>query len=616
MTTSEKQNPELLSKKKRIDDDTVVKPAVDSDMLGRLLSYGKPYWVLIVLAVFLIIVAAILETVGPYLVKIAVDDYIIVDNYGGLMQIVGIYLGVLTGVFLIRYFQILLTQYIGQKIIFDLRNEIFSHLQQLHQKYYDRNPVGRLMTRVTSDVEALNQMFTQGLVMIFGDIFMIIGIVIMMVSINLELALWTFSVIPLLFIASFVFRKKVRSAYGEIRMYLANINSYLQERISGMAIVQLFNREEEDLGRFKKINWEHTEAFIRTIFYYAVFFPVVEIVSATALAIIIFRGGWLITSEVVTLGVLIAFIQYARMFFRPISDLSDKYNVLQGALASSERIFKLLDTIPEIESPASAHRQERLAGDMRFQDVEFAYDDEPVLRDINLHIPAGKRYALVGHTGSGKTTMLRLLGRLYDIQKGEIFVDGTEIREWDVQNLRSRMTIVLQDVFLFSGTILDNIRMNHQDISEEEVIRAAKMVNAHSFIEKLPNGYQSIVRERGSNFSVGQKQLLSLARALAMDPDVLLLDEATANIDSESEALIQAALEVVLKGRTAIVIAHRLSTIQHVDQIVVMHKGRIREQGTHQELLKKRGLYYKLYQLQYRDQNLQTSDVIDKTLNS
>ena len=589
------------SRRKAIEEDSVSGKIYDRRLLKRLLKYGKPYWAMIVLAVAMIIVAAGMETLGPFLTQKAVDEYIIPGHNDGLLSIVLLYIGVLISIFIIRYFQILLTQYVGQKIIYDLRNEIFTHLQNLHQQYFDRNPVGRLMTRVTSDVEALNQMFTQGLVMIFGDIFLIIGIVIMMLSINVELALWTFSIIPLLFFASFLFRKKVRSTYGQIRFFIARINSYLQERISGMEIVQLFNREKEDYRRFEKINWDHTDAFIKTIFYYALFYPAVELISATALALIIFRGGWLIEENFVTLGVLIAFIQYARMFFRPISDLSDKYNILQGALASSERIFKLLDTVPKIESPRNGHRESQLRGTITFENVEFAYDKEPVLHDINLSIPMGKRYALVGHTGSGKTTMIRLIGRFYDVQKGNILMDGVDVREWDVQSLRRRMAIVLQDVFLFSGTILDNIRMGSNDIPEDKVIEAAKRVNAHEFISKLPEGYHSRVKERGSNLSVGQKQLISLARALVIDPDILLLDEATANIDSESEALIQQALEVVMSNRTAIVIAHRLSTIQHMDQIVVMHKGRIRETGTHQELLKARGLYYKLYQLQYQE---------------
>lgn len=590
-----------------IEEDKISGKIYDRRLFTRLLKYGKPYRYFIALAVLMIIVAAVLETVGPYLTQIAVDKYIIPGDYEGLVTIITIYISVLAGNFLIRYLQILLTQYVGQKIIYDLRNQVFSHLQRLHQQYFDKNPVGRLMTRVTSDVEALNQMFTQGLVMIFGDIFLIAGIVIMMVSIHLELALWTFGVIPLLFLATFVFRKKVRHAYGQIRYFLARINAYLQERISGMNIVQLFNREKEDANEFKGINWDYTAAFIRTIFYYAIFYPAVEIISATALAIIIFRGGWLIEDSAVTLGVLIAFIQYAKMFFRPISDLSEKYNILQGALASSERIFKLLDTRAKILSPANAYSSERLEGYIEFKDVSFAYnDDEYVLKDINLKIPAGKLYALVGHTGSGKTTLSRLIGRFYDVQQGSVKLDGVDVRDWDLGQLRSRMAIVLQDVFLFSGTILENIRLGGEDISEQQVVRAARLVNAHEFIEKLPGGYSAEVKERGSNLSVGQKQLLSLARALVIDPDILLLDEATANIDSESEALIQKALEVVLENRTAIVIAHRLSTIQHMDQIVVLHKGIIREQGTHQELLRKRGFYYKLYRLQYREQQIQT----------
>ncbi len=590
-----------------IEEDKVSGKIYDRKLFARLIKYGKPYWPLILLAVAMIIIAAGLETLGPYLTRLAVDDHIVTGDTDGLITIIIIYISVLFGNFLIKYMQIILTQYVGQKIIYDLRSEIFTHLQYLHQQYFDKNPVGRLMTRVTSDIEALNQMFTQGLVMIFGDIFLILGIVIMMVSVQPELALWTFSVIPFLFLASFVFRKKVRSAFGEIRLFLAQINSFLQERISGMSIVQLFNREKKDYDDFREVNWSHTDAFIRTIFYYALFYPVVELISATALAIIIFRGGWLIQSEAVTLGILIAFIQYARMFFRPISDLSEKYNILQGAFASSERIFKLLDTKPAISTPENSHGQDKITGNIKFEDVSFGYNpEELVLKNVNLTIPAGKRYALVGHTGSGKTTMLRLIGRFYDINEGRITVDDVDVRQWALHLLRKHMAIVLQDVFLFSGNILENIRLGRKDISEEQVMAAAKMVNAHNFIMKMPDGYRSQVKERGSNLSVGQRQLLSLARALVVDPDVLLLDEATANIDSESEALIQQALEVVLKDRTAIVIAHRLSTIQRVDQIVVMHKGIIREQGTHQELLKKRGFYYKLYQLQY--QNWQKDD--------
>jgi len=607
------KSSQKLTAKRNIDDDTVSGKIYDWNLLKRLLHYGIPFWHLIVIAVIMIIAAVGLDLVGPYITKIAVDNYIIPEDYSGLVRIIVIYLGILFGSFAVKYFQILLTQYIGQKIIFNLRQELFTHLQKLHQQYFDKNPVGRLMTRVTSDVESLNQMFTQGLVMIFGDLFLITGIVIMMVSINLYLALWTFSVIPLLFFISFLFRKKVRHSYSQIRYYLAKINSFLQEHITGMSIVQLFNREKKDFEDFSEINWQHTLAFIKTIYYYALFYPAVEIISATALAIIIFRGGWLITTEIVTLGVLIAFIQYARMFFRPISDLSEKYNVLQGALASSERIFKLLDTQPQITSPAVGHTQKFMSGEIEFRNVWFAYNSESVLKDISFSIPAGNRYALVGHTGAGKTSIIRLLGRFYDIQKGSIIVDRKDLKDWDLHNLRSHMAIVLQDVFLFSGTIMENIRLGRKDIPDDKVVEAAKMVNAHKFIRKLKSEYSYEVKERGSNLSMGQKQLLSLARALVINPSILLLDEATSNIDSESEALIKDALDIVLKNRTALVIAHRLSTIQNMDKILVLHKGILKEEGNHQELLKKRGLYYKLYLLQFQE-HIRTSNVVRSDL--
>ncbi len=595
-------SPQKNKSSRTVEEDRVTGKIYDSRLLKKLLAFGKPYVLWILLAVLLIILASGLEILGPYLTKIAVDRYIVAKEFHGLILLSAIYLAVLILNFGVRYFQVFLTQYIGQRIIYDIRNKVYRHLQYLHQQYFDRNPVGRLMTRVTSDVEALNQMFTQGLVMVFGDLFLLIGIVTMMLSIHWKLALWTFSVIPFLFLISFLFRKKVRTAYGNIRYYLAKINAFMQERISGMAVVQLFNREERDFEEFSSINWQHTVAFIKTIFYYAVFYPGVQFVSAVALAIIIFRGGWMIHNNVVTLGVLIAFIQYARMFFRPISDLSEKYNILQSALASSERIFKLLETEPAIVSPENGHRQPSLRGEIEFQHVSFAYGEELVLHDINLKVPAGKGYALVGHTGAGKTSLIRLIGRFYEVKEGRVLVDGVDVRRWQKENLRSHMAVVLQDVFLFSGTILENIRLGRADISYEKVVEAAKLVNAHKFIRKIPGGYQALIKEKGSNLSAGQKQLLSLARALVMDPDVILLDEATANIDSESEALIQEALKRVLKNRTAIVVAHRLSTIQHMDQIVVLHKGRIREQGAHQELLKQKGLYFKLYQLQYKDQ--------------
>ena len=574
-------------------------PVYDRTLFLKLLRYGKPYWYWMALAVLLIIAGMAMEILGPYLTKIAVDRYILTGQYAGLYLIAALYLGVLLGNFIFRYAQMMTTQYVGQRIMLDLRQDIFSHLQTLHQQFFDRNPVGRLITRVTSDVESLNQIFTQGLVMIFGDILLIVGIVFTMFSLHFGLALWTLSVVPFIGLLSFLFRRKVRHSFGEIRRQIARINSFLQERISGMAIVQLFNRQKEDFRQFRKINWQYTAAYIRTIFYFAIFFPLVELLGAVALALIIYRGAFFLEHQQVTFGILIAFIQYVRRFFRPISDLSEKYNVLQSALAASERIFTLLDTQPEIVSPANGYRTNRLTRGIEFRDVWFTYDSEQVLQDINLYIPPGKRYGLVGHTGAGKTTISRLVGRFYDVQRGRVLVDGVDVREWDLTALRQLMAVVPQEVFLFSGTVLENISLNDPRITRERAIWAARMVHAHHFIEKMPGGYEARIQERGGNLSQGQKQLLALARALAFDPQILILDEATANIDSESEHLIQEALKVVLQGRTAIVIAHRLSTIQAMDQIVVMHRARIREMGTHQELLKQRGLYYRLYQLQF-----------------
>lgn len=588
----------------RSDDDKLEGKIYDWKLFSRLSTYGRPYWYLIVLAIVLILIGMGFELLGPYLTKIAIDQYILPGNFHGLLLIIGLYLGVLFGNFIFQYWQIMVMQYIGQRVMLDLRQQIFAHLQRLHQQFFDKNPIGRLMTRVTSDVESLNQVFTEGLVMVFGDLLLIGGIIVMMLSIHLPLALWTLSVVPILVVISFIFRKKVRHSYSQIRLYLARINSYMQEHLSGMTIVQLFNREQRNYQRFKEINWDHTAAYIKTILYFALFFPAVELVGAVALGIIIYRGAFYIQNQLVTFGILVAFIQYAQMFFRPISDLSEKYNILQSALAASERIFKLLDTLPKITSPSRAHQAATIRKSIEFRGVSFAYDSELVLKNINLTIPVGKRYALVGHTGAGKTSLTRLLGRFYEIQQGEILIDGIDIRHWDLDNLRKHMAVVPQDVFLFSGTILENIRLFNPQISFEAVKEAAQLVNAHHFIQKLPGEYEAKIQERGSNLSQGQKQLLALARAIVFNPSILILDEATSNIDSESEYLIQLALKEVLKNRTAIVIAHRLSTIQSMDQIVVLHHGRIKEMGNHQGLLHQRGLYYRLYQLQYKDQEI------------
>ena len=461
------------------------------------------------------------------------------------------------------------------------------------------------MTRVTSDVEALNQMFTQGIVTIFGDIFLLAGIIIALLYLDYRLALWTFSVIPVLFIITFIFRAKVRDAFRNIRKWIAMINAYIQENITGMSIVQVFNRQQKNFDHFRSINARHTDAHVKTVFFYALFYPAVELVSAFAIALVIWRGGIYKIEGTATFGALVAFIQYAQMFFRPISDLSEKYNIMQQAMASSERIFKLLDTQPDVKISKHIHSDGPLNGQIIFRDVNFAYEkDNYVLKKISFELQPGNSIALVGHTGAGKTSIINLLARHYDIQSGEILIDQIPLKNWDLSELRRQMAVVLQDVFLFSGSIFENIQLGDSHITEDQVQEAIRKVNAHHFIERLPQGIHTPVKERGSTLSVGQKQLISFARALVRDPRILILDEATSSVDTETEFFIQDALKILMKGRSSLIIAHRLSTIKHVDKIIVMHKGRIRETGSHNELISQRGLYYQLYQLQYKDQEI------------
>ncbi|MBD3225051.1 MAG: ATP-binding cassette domain-containing protein [Caldithrix sp.] len=588
-------------------DDEFKGKSYDGRLLKRLLRYTWPYWHIVLIGVILVIGASFLKILGPYITKLAIDDYIKVNDLNGLYGIIAIYFGVLILTFIVQYAQTFATQYLGQKLMYDLRSQIFKHLQKLSLRFYDKNPIGRLMTRVTSDVESLNQMFTQGVVNIFGDIFLLIGIIIMMLSINTELALWTFTTIPVLFIITGIFKRKVRTAFREVRKWLAQINTSLQENLTGMNLVQVFNREKKNFEQFSDVNKEHANAYVRMIFYYAIFFPAVELVGSVALAIVVWRGGLLRLdpASAVTFGTIVAFIQYAKMFFMPISDLSEKYNILQGAMAASERIFKLLDTPTDIQSKPQAVSKETIRGDIEFDHVWFAYEkDEPVLQDVSFKIDAGQSVAVVGHTGAGKTTLINLLGRQYDIQKGHIFVDGTDIRDWKLDRLRSSMSLVLQDVFLFSDSIVENVRLHHTDISEEQVMEACKKVDAHRFISRLPKGYQTVLNERGASLSMGQRQLLSFARALVFDPQILVLDEATSSIDTETEIQIQNAVQYMMRDRTSIIIAHRLSTIKHVDTILVFHKGHLKEMGTHRDLLTRQGLYYQLYQLQYKDQDV------------
>jgi ATP-binding cassette subfamily B protein len=497
----------------------------------------------------------------------------------------------------------------GQRIMFDLRREIFAHIQRLHPAFFDKNPVGRLVTRVTTDVDALNELFTSGVVTVFGDIFMLLGIMVVLIVLNWKLALVSFAVLPPLFVVSVIFKRKVRETYRNVRTRIARMNAFIQENITGMQIVQLFQQEPRKLGEFDELNQQHMEANLQSIFYYAFFYPVVQLLGAVAIALIIWYGGGRILAGALTMGALVAFIQYSEKFYRPISDLTEKFNVLQSAMASSERIFRLVDTEPAIVSPEKSRRLlsagdgQLRAGSIRFDGVWFSYKDEEwVLKDIGLDIQPGERIAVVGHTGAGKTTLTSLLLRFYDVQKGRILLDGKNIKEYRLDELREQIGIVLQDVHLFSGSIGSNIRLGSSDVSDELVAEVAATVHLDHFVHRFPKGYDTEVGERGANLSAGEKQLISFARALAHDPRVLILDEATSSVDTETEVLIREALDRLMSGRTSIVIAHRLSTIQSADRIVVMHKGRIREVGSHQQLLAERGIYYRLYQLQYQEQ--------------
>ncbi len=584
--------------------------AYDTRLMKRLLRYLGPYRWQVVGAVVMLVLASGLELVGPYLTAIAIDEAIPAGDMELVAALAGLYALALLLALGLSYVQTILTTWIGQKVMYDLRTEIFRHLQRLSLRFFDRNPVGRLMTRLTSDVEVLNEMFTSGVVTIFGDVFTLLFIVGVMLAMNWQLALVSFTVLPLVGIAALIFRKRVRQAYRDIRVRLARINAFLQERITGMSVVQLFGQEEREARRFHEVNFDHLRAHLRSITYYALFFPVIEILSAVALALIIWYGGVRVLEGTVTVGVVAAFLQYARRFYRPIQDLSEKYNVLQGAMASSERIFKLLDTQSLVsDRPVTRAPPSPLRGRIEFRDVWFAYnkagfrdDGRPpdwVLKGISFTVEPGERVAIVGHTGAGKTTIINLLMRFYDPQRGAILLDGVDIRELAQRELRSAIGLVLQDVYLFSGSARYNIRLGNERISDADIVAAARRVGAHRFIERLPAGYDEELGERGSSLSVGERQLLSFARALAYDPRVLILDEATSSVDSEIEARIQRAVEELMRGRTSLVIAHRLSTVQNADRIIVLHHGELREIGTHEELLRRGELYARLYELQF-----------------
>jgi len=589
-------------------EEEVLGKAYDSRLMRRLLSYLWPYKWQALTALGAIITNSALQLAPPYLTKLAIDEHIAVGRLEGLGTIAALFLGALAGSFVMDYLQTWLMQMTGQRIMFDLRMQIYGRLQQLDLRFYDRNPVGRLMTRVTSDVDVLNDLFTAGVVAIFGDIFTLLGIMVVLVVMDWRLALVTFAVLPLIALVTQWFRRNVRDSYRTVRMWIARINAFLQENITGMTTVQLFRREAMNYGRFDDINAKHRAANIDSIFYYAVFYPAIEIIGALAAALIIWYGGLRVMEGVVTLGALVAFLQYSARFFRPISDMSEKFNVLQSAMASSERIFTLIDEPVAVQDPdAPAHRDPRQAPHVRFEHVWFAYVGEDyVLKDVSFEVLPGERIGIVGATGSGKTTLINLLMRFYNVSRGRILIDGVDIRELALEDVRAMCALVLQDVHLFSGTIGDNIRLG-EPLSEEAVQRAAVAVGADRFISALPLGYKSPLGERGSSLSVGQKQLLSFARALAFDRPVLVLDEATSSVDTETELLIRQALEVLMRGRTTLAIAHRLSTIQDMDRILVLHKGVLRESGTHQELLAERGIYYKLYQLQFQERGAEVA---------
>ena len=588
-------------------DDPVAK-AYDSQLMRRLLTYLRPYKGRVALAFGLILVMSLLDLAGPYFTKIAIDDHIATGDADGLMGIVALYGLVLVAAFVVRFGQVYVLSLTGQYVMVDMRRQIFGHLQKLHVGYFDKNPVGRLMTRVTTDVDALNELFTSGVVAVFGDLFTLLGIMGVMLALNWRLALVTFAVLPFFFAITIWFRRGARHGFREIRRWLAQINAFLQENLTGMTVVQLFLREKRQLEEFERINREHTAAHLQTIFYYAVFYPIIDLLAALAVALIILYGGNQVLSSALTLGVLVAFIQYTERFWRPISDLSEKFNIMQAAMASSERIFALLDTEPGITAPSEPTHLEDVKGRVAFENVWFAYAGENwVLEDVSFVVEPGQKLALVGATGAGKSTIISLLLRLHDVTQGRVTLDGIDIRELDPAELRACLALVLQDVHLFSGTIASNIRLG-SPISNERIEAAAKAVHIDRFVESLPEQYETEVKERGATLSVGQKQLLSFARALAHDPRILVLDEATSSVDTETEALIQDALHVLLERRTAIVIAHRLSTVQNMNEILVLHKGRIRERGTHQALLAVRGIYWRLYQLQYKGQELAVSD--------
>jgi ATP-binding cassette subfamily B multidrug efflux pump len=599
-------------------EEEVLGKAYDARLMRRMLGYMRPYKGLVALSLLFLLMQSVLQVLGPLLTKAAIDRYIQpsahpaasifdavlpVGAQDGLLRVALLYLGVLAGSFVSGFVQMYVMQYTGQLAMFDMRRGLMEHLQKLDLAFFDRNPVGRLVTRVTTDVDVLNELFASGLVTILGDVLVLSFIVAAMFRLSPPLAWLMLAVMPLVVVATAVFRRAVAQSYRRIRVAIARINSYLQEHVTGIVVLQLFNRERRSGEEFDRVNRQHMDAYKDSITAYGWFYPVVEFLSTLALASILTYGGFRVRGGTLTLGVIVAFLQYGQRFFRPIQDLSEKYNILQSAMASAERIFKLLDTEPGVVAPPAPRRTADAIAPIEFDGVWFAYKDEDwVLRDMSFTVAPGETVAVVGHTGAGKTTLISLLLRFYDVQRGAIRIGGVDLRELDPLELRRQFGVVLQDPYLFTGTVEDNIRLGTENIRREEVEAAAEQVNLLDFIRSLPEGFDAPLRERGSGLSTGQKQLIGFARALAHNPRYLILDEATSSVDTDTELRVRAALGRMVEGRTSIVIAHRLSTIQRADRILVMHKGKLRELGTHQELLAMRGIYWKLYQLQYKDQ--------------
>ncbi|MGD0737543.1 MAG: ABC transporter ATP-binding protein [Terracidiphilus sp.] len=641
MSDQERKKPQNPDSRK--DEDPVGK-VYDAHLVRRLSHYLRPYWWQATVSAIAVSLKSLSDVTGPYLIKVAIDRYLTgtagpatnwltrrlpADPYKGITELAEIYLFALLCAYLFEFIQTYLMQWTGQKLMFDLRRDIFRHMQGMHIGFFDNHAVGRLVTRLTSDVDAINEMFTGGVLAILDDFLNLTIMAAVMLTINWWLALIAFSVLPLILIATRLFRDHVRESYRRVRAAIARINSFTQEHISGMAVVQLFNREERAFKDFEDVNRLHMIAFKDTIFAYALYYPAVDVLSSVAIALVVWRGGFSVLTGAVTIGTLNMFILYSLRFWRPIQDLSDKYNILQAAMAACERIFKLMDTPPEIVNPEHPRLGDG-SNRIEFRRVWFTYQKldeaqqaaveharnsattceeltaltgiEWILKDVSFTIEAGQTIAIVGHTGAGKTTLISLLMRFYDVTAGQILLDGVDLREQDLLTLRQHFAVVLQDPFLFTGTLQDNIRFGNEAITEAELRQSARDVNVLDFIESLPNAFDEPVQERGNSLSTGQKQLINFARALAFNPRILILDEATSSVDTDTELRIRGALERMVEGRTSVLIAHRLSTVQRADTILVMHKGQLREMGSHQQLLTQRGIYWKLYQLQYKDQ--------------